>query len=59
MTSANAETALLEVRGLVKNYEIGLRIFDSSNANLIQGKDEFAWYESTDYRTKFPALWTK
>jgi len=43
----------------IENYNVGLRIFDSSNANLIEGKDEFAWYESTDYRTKFPALWTK
>jgi ABC-type sugar transport system substrate-binding protein len=43
----------------VQNYNVGLRIFDTSNANLIQGSDEFAWYGSTDYRTKFPALWTK
>lgn len=43
----------------VENYHVGLRIFDSTNASLIQGEDEFAWYESTDYRTKFPALWTK
>ncbi|HEV7707714.1 MAG TPA: substrate-binding domain-containing protein [Asanoa sp.] len=43
----------------VANYQIGLRIFDTSNANLIQGKDEFAWYGSSDYKTKFPALWTK
>jgi ABC-type sugar transport system substrate-binding protein len=43
----------------IANYNVGLRIFDSSNANLIAGSDEFAWYGSTDYRTKFPALWTK
>lgn len=43
----------------IQNYHVGLRIFDSTNASLIQGKDEFAWYGSTDYRTKFPALWTK
>src|SRR5689334_4629410 len=43
----------------VENYHVGLRIFDTSNASLIQGTDEFAWYGATDYRTKFPALWTK
>jgi ribose transport system substrate-binding protein len=43
----------------IENYNVGLRIFDTGNANLIQGKDEFAWYGSNDYRTKFPALWTK
>ncbi|HEU0102068.1 MAG TPA: substrate-binding domain-containing protein [Mycobacteriales bacterium] len=41
----------------IGNYNIGLRIFDSSNADLIQGKDEFTWYASNDYTTKFPALW--
>jgi ribose transport system substrate-binding protein len=43
----------------VENYNVGLRIFDSTNADLIQGKDEFAWYQSTEYRDKFPAMWTK
>jgi ABC-type sugar transport system substrate-binding protein len=43
----------------IDNYNIGLRIFDRTNADLIQGKDEFAWYGSSDYKTKFPALWTK
>jgi ABC-type sugar transport system substrate-binding protein len=43
----------------VENYHVGLRIFDSTNADLIQGSDEFAWYQSTEYRDKFPALWTK
>lgn len=42
----------------IENYKVGLRIFDSSNANLITGTDEFAWYQSDDYKTKFPALWT-
>jgi ABC-type sugar transport system substrate-binding protein len=41
----------------VENYNIGLRIFDESNADLIEGDDEFAWYESPDYSTEFPALW--
>ncbi|MBO3749567.1 sugar ABC transporter substrate-binding protein [Streptosporangiaceae bacterium NEAU-GS5] len=43
----------------VENYNVGLRIFDSTNANLIEGKDEFSWYGSSDYKTKFPALWQK
>lgn len=41
----------------ISNYQIGLRIFDTSNADLIQGKDEYSWYASNDYSTKFPALW--
>lgn len=43
----------------VENYNVGLRIFDSTNAGTISGADEFAWYGSTDYRTRFPGLWTK
>lgn len=43
----------------IENYNVGLRIFDTSNADLIQGKDEYSWYGSNEYRTKFPALWTK
>ena len=35
----------------VENYNVGLRIFDESNADLIQGDDEFAWYESDGYTT--------
>ena len=41
----------------IGNYNIGLRIFDTSNADLIQGSDEYSWYASDDYKTKFPALW--
>lgn len=41
----------------VENYNVGLRIFDETNADLIEGDDEFAWYESDDYATEFPALW--
>ncbi|WP_204044457.1 sugar ABC transporter substrate-binding protein [Acrocarpospora phusangensis] len=43
----------------IENYHVGLRIFDSTNVAEIQGEDEFAWYGATDYRTEFPALWTK
>jgi ABC-type sugar transport system substrate-binding protein len=43
----------------VEDYKIGLRIFDTANADLIKGKDEFAWYGGSDYRTRFPALWQK
>ena len=27
----------------VENYKVGLRIFDTENADLIKGKDELAW----------------
>ena len=43
----------------VDNYNVGLRIFDTTNSDLIQGSNEFAWYGSSDYLTKFPALWHK
>ena len=44
----------------IENYNVGLRIFDTSNANLIQGKDEFSWYgDAADYKSKFTALWRK
>lgn len=43
----------------VENYHVGLRIFDSTNADLIRGSDEFSWYGGTEYRTRFPQLWTK
>lgn len=42
----------------IGNYHVGLRIFDTSNSSLIQGKDEYSWYASNDYSSKFPALWT-
>jgi ABC-type sugar transport system substrate-binding protein len=44
----------------VDNYHVGLRIFDTTNDSLIQGKNEFAWYgTAADYKAKFTALWTK
>lgn len=43
----------------IEDYKVGLRIFDSTNADLIVGDDEFAWYETTEYRTRFPELWAK
>ncbi|WP_395107959.1 sugar ABC transporter substrate-binding protein [Actinomadura sp. SCN-SB] len=43
----------------IQDYKIGLRVFDTGNADLIKGKDEFSWYGSSDYRTRFPALWKK
>lgn len=43
----------------VENYHVGLRIFDVSNADLIQGDNEFAWYGDTDYAGEFTQLWTK
>lgn len=44
----------------IENYNVGLRIFDTQNSNLIQGSNEFSWYgNAADYKTKFAALWKK
>ena len=44
----------------IDNYNVGLRIFDTSNSHLIQGKDEFSWYgDVADYKAEFATLWTK
>jgi ribose transport system substrate-binding protein len=41
----------------IENYNVGLRIFDTSNADLISGKDEYSWYGTDEYKSKFLALW--
>ncbi len=42
----------------VENYQVGLRIFDTDNADLIEGKDELAWYgDDADYAGEFAKLW--
>ena len=38
----------------IENYHVGLRIFDETNADLIQGDDEFAWYESDGVHDRVP-----
>lgn len=43
----------------VENYHVGLRVFDTNNADLIQGDDEYSWYDYDGYRAKFEALWQK
>ena len=44
----------------IENYNVGLRIFDTGNADLINGSDEFSWYgDAADYQAKFTALWQK
>lgn len=43
----------------IENYQVGLRIFDTSNADLIEGSDELSWYGETDYKGEFAALWQK
>lgn len=44
----------------VENYKVGLRIFDTTNADLIKGKDELAWYgDEADYKGEFTKLWQK
>lgn len=43
----------------IENYHVGLRVFTTSNANLISGSDDAAWYGYTGYRARFKALWKK
>ena len=43
----------------IDNYNIGLRVFDQSNKDLIQGTDEAKWYGFGGYKEKFLALWGK
>lgn len=43
----------------VENYYIGLRVFDQSNKDLIQGEDESAWYGYDGYIKEFKTLWGK
>lgn len=43
----------------IKNYNIGLRVFDTSNSNLIKGTDDGPWYGYTGFRGRFTALWKK
>ena len=43
----------------VDDYKIGLRIFDTANADLIKGNDERTWYGDADYKQRFAALWKK
>ncbi len=44
----------------VENYKVGLRIFDTDNADLIEGDDELAWYgDDADYAGEFAKLWGK
>lgn len=43
----------------IKNYNVGLRIFDTTNSNLIKGDDDGPWYGFTGFRGRFTALWKK
>jgi ribose transport system substrate-binding protein len=43
----------------IENYNIGLRVFDQSNKDLITGADEAAWYGFTGYKQEFLTLWGK
>jgi len=43
----------------IKNYYVGLRIFDTSNSQLIKGDDESPWYGYTGFKERFTALWKK
>ncbi len=43
----------------ISNYHVGLRIFDTSNSNLIKGTDESPWYGNTNFQIRFKTLWKK
>lgn len=44
----------------IENYNIGIRVFDQSNKDLISATDdEKAWYGYTGYAEEFQALWTE
>ncbi len=43
----------------IDNYKIGLRVFDQTNKDLIQGEDESKWYGYTGYVQEFQKLWGK
>jgi ABC-type sugar transport system substrate-binding protein len=43
----------------VENYKVGLRIFDTDNADLIEGDNELEWYGDADYAGEFAKLWGK
>lgn len=43
----------------IKNYHVGLRVFDTTNSKLIKGKDDGPWYGYTGFRGHFTALWKK
>lgn len=43
----------------ISNYNVGLRVFDTSNSNLIKGTDDGPWYGYTGFRGRFTALWKK
>ncbi|RFA14603.1 hypothetical protein B7R21_06060 [Subtercola boreus] len=58
---AMADQIFRELSGTapVENYNIGLRVFDQSNKDLITGTDEFSWYDYDGYKAEFAKLWTK
>lgn len=44
----------------IENYNIGVRVFDQSNKDIISSTDdEKAWYGYTGYVEEFEALWTE
>jgi ribose transport system substrate-binding protein len=58
---AGADTIFRVLSGTapIKNYNVGLRIFDTTNSNLIKGDDDGPWYGYTGFRGRFTALWKK
>jgi len=58
--AADAVFRALQGEAPIDNYNIGIRVFDQSNKDIISSTtDEKAWYGYTGYADEFAALWTK
>lgn len=58
---AGTDTIFRVLSGIapIKNYNVGLRIFDTTNSHLIKGDNDGPWYGYTGFRGRFTALWKK
>lgn len=43
----------------IENYNVGIRVFDTANKDLIKGTDAAAWFGYDGYKAEFLKLWTK
>ncbi len=58
--AADSVFRALQGEAPIDNYNIGIRVFDQSNKDIISStSDEKAWYGYTGYIEEFQALWTK
>jgi ribose transport system substrate-binding protein len=58
--AADSVFRALQGEAPIENYNIGIRVFDQSNKDIISSTaDEKAWYGYTGYIEEFEALWTE